>query len=182
MLQALKKKSLKSVLFTIIILVAILVAGIVTLGHSYLLWIQGPTYFESLDDNDISNLEGSYLSADVDTLIDYYAETVKSESGRPDKTTSREYLMPINTEDMTVYIGLEVPSGSITMADAVVEDTMDMLSDEDGSYQWSGAYVSVSGTVRRMDEETEQLYRNYIYQLGADDARLVWRTDVSSCL
>lgn len=172
MLQALKKKSLKSVLFTIIILVAILVAGIVTLGHSYLLWIQGPTYFESLDDNDISNLEGSYLSADVDTLIDYYAETVKSESGKPDKTTSREYLMPINTEDMTVYIGLEVPSGSITMADAVVEDTMDMLSDEDGSYQWSGAYVSVSGTVRRMDEETEQLYRNYIYQLGADDDQI----------
>lgn len=73
---------------------------------------------------------------------------------------------------MTVYIGLEVPSGSITMADAVVEDTMDMLSDEDGSYQWSGAYVSVSGTVRRMDEETEQLYRNYIYQLGADDDQI----------
>ncbi len=98
MLQALKKKSLKSVLFTIIIMVAILVAGIVTLGHSYLLWIQGPTYFEPLDDNDISNLEGSYLSADVDTLVDYYAENVRSESGKPDKTTSREYLMPINTE------------------------------------------------------------------------------------
>ena len=56
-----------------------------------------PTHFTPLDDHDVLSLQGQYLEADIDTLIDYYAETVRSESGKRDEVSAREYIMPINT-------------------------------------------------------------------------------------
>ena len=49
---------------------------------------------------------------DVDTLIDYYAETVRSESGKRDEVSARESLCP-SIRRCTIYIGLEVPASKI---------------------------------------------------------------------
>lgn len=128
--------------------------------------IAGPTHFTPLDDHDVLSLQGQYLEADIDTLIDYYAETVRSESGKRDEVSAREYIMPINTPDATVYIGVEVPKPKISDAEAVVADTERLIDDEDGSYEWDGSYVSVRGTLQPMDDETRQLWEDYFIDAG----------------
>lgn len=166
MLQSLKQKTLVGKLWAIIVLaVAAIFIGVV-FGPGIAKIIAGPTYFAPLDDHDVLSLQGQYLEADIDTLIDYYAETVVSESGRPDKVSAREYIMPVNTPDATVYIGVEVPKPKISDAEAVVADTERLIDDEDGSYEWDGSYVSVRGTLQPMDDETRQLWEDYFIDAG----------------
>ena len=166
MLQSLKQKTLVGKLWAIIVLaVAAIFIGVV-FGPGIAKMIAGPTYFAPLDDYDVLSLQGQYLEADIDTLIDYYAETVVSESGRPDKVSAREYIMPVNTPDATVYIGVEVPKPKISDAEAVVADTERLIDDEDGSYEWDGSYVSVRGTLQPMDDETRQLWEDYFIDAG----------------
>lgn len=166
MLQSLKQKTLVGKLWAIIVLaVAAIFIGVV-FGPGIAKMIAGPTDFAPLDDHDVLSLQGQYLEADIDTLIDYYAETVVSESGRPDKVSAREYIMPVNTPDATVYIGVEVPKPKISDAEAVVADTERLIDDEDGSYEWDGSYVSVRGTLQPMDDETRQLWEDYFIDAG----------------
>lgn len=166
MLQSLKQKTLVGKLWAIIVLaVAAIFIGVV-FGPGIAKMIAGPTHFAPLDDHDVLSLQGQYLEADIDTLIDYYAETVVSESGRPDKVSAREYIMPVNTPDATVYIGVEVPKPKISDAEAVVADTERLIDDEDGSYEWDGSYVSVRGTLQPMDDETRQLWEDYFIDAG----------------
>ena len=166
MLQSLKQKTLVGKLWAIIVLaVAAIFIGVV-FGPGIAKMIAGPTHFAPLDHHDVLSLQGQYLEADIDTLIDYYAETVVSESGRPDKVSAREYIMPVNTPDATVYIGVEVPKPKISDAEAVVADTERLIDDEDGSYEWDGSYVSVRGTLQPMDDETRQLWEDYFIDAG----------------
>ena len=166
MLESLKKKTLLGKLWAIIVLaVAAIFIGVV-FGPGIAKMIAGPTHFTPLDDHDVLSLQGQYLEADIDTLIDYYAETVRSESGKRDEVSAREYIMPINTPDATVYIGVEVPKPKISDAEAVVADTERLIDDEDGSYEWDGSYVSVRGTLQPMDDETRQLWEDYFIDAG----------------
>lgn len=170
MLQSLKQKTLIGKLWLIIgLAVTTAVIGGV-FGPGIVKMIQGPTYFEPLEDHDILSLQGQYLEADSDTLVDYYAETVQSKTGKRDQVTAREYIMPVNTPDATVYIGVEVPKSKISDAETVVADTERMFDDEDGSYEWDGSYVSVRGTLQPMDEETAGLWYDYFYDAGMDDS------------
>lgn len=178
MLQELKRKSFKATLIPLVLLGAALAVLLGVFGSRFVQLVTGPTAFEPLDENDVSHLNGSYLEADITTLIDYYAQTISNKSGEFRKVTSREYIMPILTDTGdTIYIGVEVPSDKVEDADAVVDDTIRMLNDTDGSYEWDGSYVTVRGTVRPMDEETEQLYRDYFSDtsvsssdIGLDDS------------
>lgn len=166
MLQSLKQKTLVGKLWAIIVLaVAAIFIGVV-FGPGIAKMIAGPTHFTPLDDHDVLSLQGQYLEADIDTLIDYYAETVRSESGKRDEVSAREYIMPINTPDATVYIGVEVPASKIDDAEVVVADTERLIDDEDGSYEWDGSYVSVRGTLQPMDDETRQLWEDYFIDAG----------------
>lgn len=167
MLESLKKKTLLGNLWCIIVLGIVTAALGVVFGSGIVKLLAGPAYFDPLDDHeDILSLQGQYITMDVDTLIDYYAETVRSESGKRDEVSAREYIMPINTPDATIYIGLEVPASKIDDAEAVVDDTARMLDDEDGSYEWDGSYVTVRGTLKRMDDETKQLWEDYFIDAG----------------
>lgn len=167
MLESLKKKTLLGNLWCIIVLGIVTAALGVVFGSGIVKMLAGPAYFDPLDDHeDILSLQGQYITMDVDTLIDYYAETVRSESGKRDEVSAREYIMPINTPDATIYIGLEVPASKIDDAEAVVDDTARMLDDEGGSYEWDGSYVTVRGTLKRMDDETKQLWEDYFIDAG----------------
>lgn len=167
MLESLKKKTLLGNLWCIIVLGIVTATLGVLFGSGIVKMLAGPAYFEPLDDHeDILSLQGQYITMDVDTLIDYYAETVRSESGKRDEVSAREYIMPINTPGATIYIGLEVPASKIDDAEAIVDDTARMLDDEDGSYEWDGSYMTVRGTLKRMDDETKQLWENYFIDAG----------------
>lgn len=161
MIQQLKKKMMPSKLIPALIVLAAALALTVYVAPSILLLIQGPQDLYSLSVND---LEGAYVEADVDMLIDWYAETVQSKKGSPDKTTHREYLMPVQDG----IIGLEVPAIKMSDAKAVMNATNKWLSDE--SYQWDGSVVSVTGTVQRMDEETQGYYYELLEAYGMTEA------------
>ena len=104
MLESLKKKTLLGNLWCIIVLGIVTAALGVVFGPGIVKMLAGPAYFEPLDDHeDILSLQGQYITMDVDTLIDYYAETVSSESGKRDEVSAREYIMPINTPDAITY-------------------------------------------------------------------------------
>lgn len=171
MLRSLKQKTLVGKLWLIIGLAIAAAAVCIWVGPGLIQLVQGPTYFEPLEDNDLAALQGRYVEADIDTLIDYYAETVTSESGKRDQIKSRDYVLPINTPDQTVYIGVEIPKSKLDDAEAVVADTERFLNDGD-DYTWDGSYVSVRGTLQPMDAETEALFRNYFYDAGITDAEI----------
>lgn len=158
MLQSLKRRALQRTIPVMLVLVLFLVGLLIPYGADFLHVITGAEAFDPSAANDVASLEGRYLEINIDTLIDYYAQTVSSSN----TLKSREYLMPFTTADGDVaYIGVEVPASKVDDADAVVDDTIRMLDDTDGSYQWDGSYVSVRGTVKAMDAETAQLYREY---------------------
>lgn len=73
MLQELKRKTMIRAVGPVTILLALLIGGLVKFGPDYIRWVQGPTYFDPMESNDVSALRGSYLEADVNTLVDYYA-------------------------------------------------------------------------------------------------------------
>lgn len=160
MLQQLKKKIMPSKLIPALVLLVGVLALTVYLLPSIRLLLQGP---QPLYDLSVSELEGAYVEADVDMLIDWYAETVQSKSGSPDKTTHREYLMPV----LDGIIGLEVPAVKMSDAEAVMEATNEWMGNE--FYEWDGSLVSVVGTVQRMDEETEGYYYEILEAYGMTD-------------
>ena len=169
MLQSLKKKTLLGNLWCIAVLTLLAVLLGVVFAPGIIKMIVGPAYFEPLDDHeDVLSLQGQYFTMDVNTLMDYYAETVVSETGKRDRVSAREYIMPINTPGVTVYVGLELPASKLDDAEAVLEDTARFVNDEDGSYEWDGSYVSVSGTLKPMDEETRLLWEDYFIDAGFD--------------
>ncbi len=168
MLQSLKQKSLKSRIPILLILGVAAIALIVVVAPFLLGLITGPKAFDPYEVDDVTNLKGMYVEADLDTLVDYYAETVESQEYHKDKTVAREYILPIYTEDEVYYVGVEVKADKIDDAEAVLNDTIRMLDDEDGSYEWDGSLLSVRGTFCEMDSETKGLYQDYLDYLELD--------------
>lgn len=168
MLQSLKQKSLKSRIPILLILGVATIALIVVVAPFVLGLITGPKAFDPYEVDDVTTLKGKYVQADLDTLIDYYAETVESQEYHQDKTIAREYILPIYTEDDVYYVGVEVKADKIDDAEAVLDDTMRLLADEDGSYEWDGSLLSVRGTFCEMDSETKGLYQDYLDYLELD--------------
>ena len=173
MLQTLKQKSLKSQLPVLLILGVATVALLVVVAPFFLALLTGPHPFDPYECDDVTALEGQYVAADLDTLFDYYAETVQSQSSGRDKTVSREYILPIyTTDDDVYYVGVEVKTNKMADAEAVLDDTIRLLNDEDGSYEWDGSLLSVRGTFCEMDDETKDLYADYIdcMEISDEDA------------
>lgn len=182
MLESLKKKTLLGNLWCIIVLGIVTATLGVLFGSGIVKMLAGPAYFEPLDDHeDILSLQGQYITMDVDTLIDYYAETVRSESGKRDEVSAREYIMPINTPGATIYIGLEVPASKIDDAEAIVDDTARMLDDEDGSYEWDGSYMTVRGTRSGWTMRPSSCGRTTSSTPVSAMTTSVWRTAAPSC-
>lgn len=162
MLRSLKQKTLISKVLPLLILAAAAVGLLVMLVPCFAAMVTGPRAFDPYDCGDVTALKGQYVAADLDTLVDYYAETVESQDYRQDKTISREYLLPVYTEDDVYYIGVEVKADKLADAEAVLDDTMRLLADEDGSYEWDGSLLHVQGTICEMDSETRGLYEDYL--------------------
>lgn len=106
MLESLKKKTLLGNLWCIIVLGIVTATLGVLFGSGIVKMLAGPAYFEPLDDHeDILSLQGQYITMDVDTLIDYYAETVRSESGKRDEDEAQEILRQMQSTYPDAMIG-----------------------------------------------------------------------------
>ena len=70
MLQSLKQKSLKSRIPILLILGVAAIALIVVVAPFLLGLITGPKAFDPYEVDDVTNLKGMYVEADLDTLVD----------------------------------------------------------------------------------------------------------------
>ena len=114
--------------------------------------LQGP---RDLHDLTPAELEGAYAAANLDTIWDWYAESVSTAADGSTRVTAREYLVPLS--DGKTFIGVRVPAARMDRAEAVLRQTGLWRSDPD-RYFWDGSYLTVRGSIRPMDEETRALY------------------------
>lgn len=114
--------------------------------------VQGPQDLYSLDP---AALEGRYAAANIDTIWDWYADTVVTGKNGQSRTVAREYLVPLG--DGRSFIGVEVPAEQIAAGDRVLEQTALWRSSPE-TYLWDGSQLTVRGTLCPMDEETRRLY------------------------
>lgn len=129
--------------------------------------VQGPRDLYSLSARE---LEGTYAAAQIDTIYDWYADTVATAADGSEELVSREYLVPL--ADGRTFIGVEVPAERIPTGDHVLEQTMGWLQDPD-DYFWDGVYLEVRGEIRPMDEESRALYYDLLQTYyGLDEEAL----------
>ena len=125
------------------------------------LWqlVQGPQDLYAMTP---SELEGAYAAAEIDTIWDWYADTVVTDAIGGETVTAREYLVPLS--DGRTFIGVQVPARMIPAADRVLEQT-GLWRSNPAAYLWDGSSLTVRGGVRPMDEETRELYYDYLQQV-----------------
>lgn len=118
-----------------------------------------------------NQLEGTYTAAEIDTIWDWYAQSVVPTADGSERTVCREYLVPL--ADGQTFIGVEVPADKIATADRVLEQTALWRSDPD-SYIWDGTALTVRGSIRPMDEQTRTLYYDFLSEYyGVTEAERV---------
>lgn len=161
MLGALKKKSLKNNISKILVALA-LAAGLLW-GSDFGAFraIGGPKDLFSLSADE---LEGKYVTAEIYYIYDWYAYTESTNSSTHRSTvTEKEYI--IATED--AIIGLAVPSSMIRDADKVLDESDDYYN---GYISELTESITVTGTLRKMDEETLGFYHKVVGYDGLSNA------------
>lgn len=129
--------------------------------------LQGPRDLYGLTP---AELEGSYAAANLDTIWDWYAESVSTAADGSTRVTAREYLVPLS--DGKTFLGVRVPAARMDRAEAVLRQTGLWRSDPD-NYFWDGSYLTVRGSIRPMDQETRALYYDLLTgYYGLEEANL----------
>ncbi len=160
MLKTLRRKALTFYLPVLLVLGAVVIGLLVHTLPSTFLLLRGPRSFDPWESPDPSRLRGRYLKANIVTLVDYYAETVDS-SGT---VHSRKYLLPVETNDGIVFIGVEIPRSKLDRANGVMASAQHLMDNPDAD--WDGTYVAVRGTLRVMNEKESSSYRRALTQGG----------------
>lgn len=161
MLKDLKMKSLKKNLAKILIALALAVGLLVGTDFGAFRAIGGPKDLYSLRADE---LEGTYVTAEIYYIHDWYAytETTNSSTNRS-TVTEKEYI--VLTED--AVLGIALPSAMIRDADKVLEDSEDYYYGELDELTRS---ITVTGTIRRMDAETLDFYHQVLGYDGMSNA------------
>lgn len=166
LLQRLRRRillaRLPGILFTLLLGLALVAVVAPVLWR--LAWGPKDLYAMTADE-----LYGSYAAANIDTIWDWYADTVGTGPSGTETVTAREYLVPL--ADGKTFIGVVVPARLIPDGDRVMEATSLWRSDPD-NYFWDGSSLTVRGSIRPMDEDTKLLYYNYLkeyYGVTGDD-------------
>lgn len=124
------------------------------------LWqlVRGP---QDLYDLPPSELKGAYVAANIDTIWDWYADTVAAGADGRDTVTARCYLVPLG--DGKTFMGIMVPAGQIAAGDQVLEQTRRWRSDPD-AYMWDGSWLPVRGSILPMNARTREVYYHFLQQ------------------
>ena len=139
MLKQLKMYSLRKVLVWVLVT---LVGGAVFLAMrvpGVVMLAKGPAY---LDDVPVEELEGKYVTADVEYILDWFAYTESSKGA----VTEKEYIIPVGTQE---FMALVLDGKMVEQGEALMNDTADYLNGG-SDVEW---YMQVQGTVRPLEGE-----------------------------
>lgn len=160
-LAKLKRQSLLSILFLVIILVGF---GVFFITASNLFY-QEPEA-RNLYDVPREELEGAYVTVDLEWIYDWYAYTETYEDGKPTGIiTQKEYLIDANETD---YMCMILDKDLMAQADALVEECI-------AYYNWETDEITtgftVTGEVKRLSGESLDLMHEYVEydQLSAEE-------------
>ncbi len=158
MLAELKRKSIKSHLLLVVLLLAASVGLLFVTNFGAFKAIQGP---QPIDSFDVTELEGQYVEAEIYFIYDWYTATeVTDKSTKQSEITKKEYVIPIGENE---FMGLGVGKKWLSQADGLMEDSERYLN---GLAQGLGESFMVKGTVVPMDSEGLEYYH---YVVGYDD-------------
>ncbi len=162
MMNELKKISLKRILLLTLILLAAGIFLLIQGAPGALLLLKGPA---DLDTIPVDQLEGQYVRTDVAIVMDWYAYTEKKSDSGKKTTTSKEYIIPVGEAE---YMGLQLPAGKLDQADALIDATWNYLTDENAEFE--GEPITVSGTIHRMDSQSERYFHEVVGYSDMDAA------------
>lgn len=155
MLETLKKKVSKNVMWRVI--VSLIIIGIILgfWGKSMLMFIQGPVPIVAGMDYDAE--EGSYVSFDVTYVIDEFVrQTSKNTETKKETLKNISYLTYF--EEDGYFFGVELPSSKESEMDQYIENTWSWLAEEIDTLtdvkQVKGTWTPLTGTRLRYYQET----------------------------
>lgn len=166
MLAKMKKRSLKKIAFLAALLLVGFVVCLALSGLGVFKLIMGP---RNLDELSADQLEGQYVTAELQMFLDEYAYTESRKSGQPrGKVTEREYILPVCEQE---FIGVAVDGANLDAAEDIMDASYKALTGEETE---APEPLRVTGTILPMDEETRDFYEeSYVYELLEDDSDLM---------
>ncbi len=156
MLETLKKKSFKKVIAWVVVLYIAAVACMIISGCG----IFKLPFKKDIYDLDVNDLEGQYVTAEVYFIYDYYAYTTETSKSNPrPKTTSKEYIIPIGENE---YMGLYLPSRSLSKADKLMKSSQAYLDNPSGTGPSEEEIFTITGTILPMAEDSLEFYHEAV--------------------
>lgn len=151
-MNALKKKSIKSIipLFLLFLIIGVVMEAVSL--PSMLTTLEEPMDWEDVDFE--GDIDGLYITGTVYCVYDCYCE--ETENGRP---INREYIIDA---DESYFMGMIVDKKDFDEAEALMEaywDYIDGYGDVDQVY---AKQYEVSGTITRIPSDSMKFYNEYI--------------------
>ena len=154
MFQQLQRKMQRRRYLRALIPLAMSVLLFVLFAPGLALLARGPVDLYALD---AGSLEGSYVAARVDIIYQWYAEAVRDSGTENEQTIRREYVIPAGRDG---YMGMVVPARQLPQAEAVLRSTQAVRQGQ--AEALDGSQVIVTGTVYRMDRQTQQFFGDVV--------------------
>lgn len=166
MLSKMKKRSFKKIALAAAILLVGFGVCLFLSGLGVLKFIMGP---RSLDELSADQLEGQYVTAELQMFLDEYAYTESLKSNQPrGKVTEREYVLPVGEQE---FIGVAVDRKNLAAAEDIMDASYKALTGEETD---APEPLRVTGTILPMDAETRSFYEaSYVYELLEDASDLM---------
>lgn len=177
MLNTLKKKILKNVLFKVMVALAVIGGGIVCAGQSLKDFVQGGIPISAKMDYEAA--EGSYVSFNIVHVVDEYVrQSQRQTRTREEKLENISYLVYFK-EDKS-FFGAELPSSREEVMGGYIEETIQWLNQEINQTTFK---VPIKGTWKALTGERLKFYKEVITEgLGEEflDMALPYYIDTST--
>lgn len=152
-MKTLKMKSLKSILFFIILVWGLSAfLGYMAVPSLYTHFFTEPVYWDDVDFD--GEIEGLYVNGWLYGVYDWYCEEVENND-----TISREYL--IDADDY-YYIAMRAEGEDMAAADALMEISQAFLNEEVGETELGQAQYEITGVIKKIPSDSLEFYYDYL--------------------
>lgn len=157
MFELLKKKSMKSALIRILLLVVIVGIIFVFAQDSLLKIYEGPQNLEVLE---MDELPDSYVTTEVYSIFANFAEYYETNDSGNETITDQYYIIPVGDEE---FIGLEIDANDSYLAQKIYDETYEYYN---GTRDELSTTLKVTGSINKMEDEIYEYYKDWFVTSG----------------
>lgn len=167
MLKKMRKKSVtQGIVWIIVCLILAGGAMFFSKGAVFKLF-QQPVDLSTLP---LDQIEGKYVTANVDFLFDAFAEmTEKNSKTNVEKSTEQYFVYPVvekGTDNVLYYIGFQVKKADYSKAEKLVKETYAYQS---GEGEKPTSTFTITGGITKMDSKVARFFTEYFTDSGASE-------------